>query len=119
MARERRWTALNDEWGDFLNDPELMHEAAKSELLPEEGRLRKFFTTSRCYFGLVAERVLGEQPRGVDLTHGRNRHEAPYTDVRYLRHVRRHLGLYAEALPDFLVDRHAFAGLDRDGQPVP
>ena len=61
LARERRWTALNDEWGDFLDDPELMHEAAKSELLPEDGRLRKFFTTSRCYFGLVAEEVLGEQ----------------------------------------------------------
>ena len=63
LARERRWTALNDEWGDFLDDPELMHEAAKSELLPQDGRLRKFFTTSRCYFGLVAEQVLDEQPR--------------------------------------------------------
>ena len=62
LARERRWTALNDEWGNFLDDPDLMHQAAKSELLPEDGRLRRFFTTSRCYFGPVAEQVLGEQP---------------------------------------------------------
>ena len=63
LARERRWSALNGEWGDFFDDPDLMHRAARSELLPTDGRLRKFFTTSRCYFGPVAERVLDEQPR--------------------------------------------------------
>ena len=63
LARERRWSALNDEWGDFLDEPDTMHEAARSELHLEDGRLRQFFTTSRCYFGPVAEEVLDEQPR--------------------------------------------------------
>lgn len=63
LARERRWSALNGEWGDFFDDPELMHQAARNELLPMSGRLQKFFTTGRCYFGPVAERVLAKQPR--------------------------------------------------------
>ena len=36
LARERRWSALNDEWGDFLDDPDTMREAARSELLPKD-----------------------------------------------------------------------------------
>jgi len=63
LARERRWSALNGEWGDFFEDPDLMHQAARSELLPEDGRLRQFFTTSRCYFGPLAEQVLEKQPQ--------------------------------------------------------
>ena len=63
VARERHWNALNDEWGNLFGDPEVMEEAARRELLPDGGRLPKFFTTSRCYFAPVSERVLDEQPR--------------------------------------------------------
>ena len=63
VARQRHWDALRDAWGDFFGDPDMMLRAARSELLPRGGRLRRFFTTSRCYFGLVAERVLDEPPR--------------------------------------------------------
>ena len=63
-ARERRWRALNEEWEQSFGDPDEMRGAARRELLPDGGRLRRFFTTTRCYFGLVAERVLQEQPRG-------------------------------------------------------
>lgn len=65
-ARERRWRALNDEWGDWterLADRDRLHEAARRELLPDGGRLAQFFTTARSYFGPVAERVLGEAPQ--------------------------------------------------------
>ena len=40
-----------------------MTEAARDELLPANGRLRRFFTTSRSYFGPIAEQVLDEPPR--------------------------------------------------------
>ena len=63
LARERHWSALNDEWGNFFGDLGVMDEAARRELLPNGDRLPKFFTTSRCYFGPVGERVLDEQPR--------------------------------------------------------
>ena len=63
VAREKRWRALNDEWGERLADSEAMQRAARIEVLPVGGRLPEFFTTSRCYFGPVAERVLHEQPR--------------------------------------------------------
>ena len=63
LARERHWNALNDEWGNFFGDLGLMDEAARRELLPDGDRLPKFFTTSRCYFGPMAEQVLDEQPQ--------------------------------------------------------
>lgn len=65
VARERRWRALNDEWGDWagLSDRDHLHGAARRELLPDHGRLPQFFTTARSYFGPVAERVLGEAPQ--------------------------------------------------------
>ena len=65
-ARERRWRALNDEWGNWIErlvDRDHLHEAARRELLPDRGRLPQFFTTARSYFGPVAERVLGEAPQ--------------------------------------------------------
>ena len=65
-ARERRWWALSDEWGDWaerLADQGYLHEAARRELLPDPGRLPQFFTTARSYFGPVAERVLAEAPQ--------------------------------------------------------
>ena len=65
VARERRWRALNDEWGDWtgLADRDHLHGAARRELLPAPDRLPQFFTTARSYFGPVAERVLGEAPQ--------------------------------------------------------
>ena len=63
VERERRWRALNDVWGDFHGDSDVMNAAARSELLPHDGRLPRFFTTRRCFFGPAAERVLAEQPQ--------------------------------------------------------
>ena len=63
VARARRWSALNDEWSDHLGDPEVMSAAARGELLPHDNGLPRFFTTSRSFFGPVAERVLNEQPQ--------------------------------------------------------
>ena len=62
-ARERRWRALNGEYGELVGDPDEMSRAARRELLPVASRLPDFFTTTRSYFGPVAERVLDEQPR--------------------------------------------------------
>ena len=64
-ARENRWDALSDNWGPEIHAPELMEAAAKGELLPDEdNRLPRFFTTSRSYFGVYAEKILSEPPRG-------------------------------------------------------
>lgn len=63
-ARENRWNALSDNWGTQLGVPELMEAAAKGELLPDaDNRLPRFFTTSRGYFGVYAEKILSEPPR--------------------------------------------------------
>lgn len=68
LARERRWEALSDVWGQDYDNPEAMDLAARSELLPDEtGRLPRFFTTSRTYFSGYGEKVLAEEPQGVDL----------------------------------------------------
>ena len=64
-ARARRWRALNANWGDWLDDAEVLAAAARAELLPDDaGRLPRFFTTSRSFFGPLGERVLAEEPRG-------------------------------------------------------
>ena len=63
VQRERRWNALNDEWVEHFDVPALIDAAARGELLPEGGRLPRFFTTSRCFFGPVAERILDEPPQ--------------------------------------------------------
>ena len=45
-------------------DPAGMNAWIRAVLTPApDGRLSRFFTTSRCYFGPVAERVIDEQPR--------------------------------------------------------
>ena len=63
VAREKRWRALNYAWGQEFGDPDRMTEAARNELLLANGRLQKFFTTSRSYFGPIAEQVLDEPSR--------------------------------------------------------
>ena len=62
-ARERHWRTLNDAWKDHVDDPGVMGEAARGELLPKNGRLPRFFTTNRSYFGSAGERILDERPR--------------------------------------------------------
>ena len=62
-ARERRWRALNDAWKDHLDDLDVMEGAARTELLPNNGYLPRFFTTNRSYFGPASERILAEYPR--------------------------------------------------------
>ncbi len=64
LAREKRWRALSDGWREYLGDPRVMQEAARMELSPgEDNRLPRFFTTSRSYFGPVAEETLAETPQ--------------------------------------------------------
>lgn len=64
LAREKRWRALNENWQDYFDDPQAMKEAARMELLPrEDNRLPLFFSTSRSYFGPVAEKILEEAPQ--------------------------------------------------------
>jgi len=59
LPRERRWRALSRNWSQYLDDPEVMESAARSELLPDRsGDLPRFFTTSRSYFGTYGERCL-------------------------------------------------------------
>ena len=63
-ARENRWDALNDNWGSEIDAPGLMEAAAKGELLPDQdNRLSRFFTTSRSYFDVYAEKILSEPPQ--------------------------------------------------------
>ncbi len=63
-AREKHWNALTDNWELKTDDPLMIEAAARAELLPgKNSRLPRFFTTSRSYFGVYAERVLSEPPR--------------------------------------------------------
>ena len=63
-AREKRWKALKNSWNSHWDDLDLMNAAARVELLPDgEKDLLKFFTTTRSYFGPLAERVLEQQPQ--------------------------------------------------------
>ena len=64
VAREHRWTALNESWAEYFDDSEVLKAAAQSELLPDENnRLPRFFTTSRSYFEAFGESVLAEPPQ--------------------------------------------------------
>ena len=59
-ARENIWSSLNENWKDHFDDPEVMAQAAKKELLPQNGDLSKFFTTSRSYFFPISEEILAQ-----------------------------------------------------------
>ena len=64
LAREKRWRALSESWRDHFHDSQVMQEAARLELSPgDDDRLPRFFTTSRSYFGPVAEAILAEAPQ--------------------------------------------------------
>ncbi|CZB15175.1 retron system putative HNH endonuclease [Candidatus Synechococcus spongiarum] len=63
-ARKQQWATLHTTSEDHFNNRQVMEEAARMQLLPgEDGRLPPFFSTSRSYFGPVAERILAEEPR--------------------------------------------------------
>lgn len=63
LARAKWWNDLIDE-SQHVQDAEAMGAWIQVVLTPDEdGRLLRFFTTSRCFFGPVAERILDEQPQ--------------------------------------------------------
>ena len=63
-ARAQRWDDLNSNWASYFDDPEVIEQVAREELLPEDGGvLSKFFTTNRSYFAPLSERILAEQPQ--------------------------------------------------------
>lgn len=63
-AREKQWNNLEEE-ADQIGDPDdsdIMEAWVRSVLMPDDaGRLVSFFTTTRSYFGSLAERVLKQQ----------------------------------------------------------
>ena len=62
-ARERRWRDLLDVWARHFQDDDAMAEAARRELLPrQDGRLARFFTTRRSFFGRYGEQALSVAP---------------------------------------------------------
>ncbi len=65
LQRERRrhLRNLEKETNSLIDDPAMLEEWAREYLLPRGGRLEKYFTTSRSFFGDVAERILEEAPR--------------------------------------------------------
>ena len=63
-ARENYYNALDDDLDEHLNTSEAIIEEARRTLLPDDaGTLRKFFSTSRTYFGEVGESVLSRTPQ--------------------------------------------------------
>ena len=66
LAREELWRMLEKAWEDLQGDEDIMREAAREELLPDDnnGRLPRFFTTKRSYFAAWGgEEILAEEPR--------------------------------------------------------
>ena len=63
-ARQKRWRALNDNWKHYFDDTQVMKAATRGELFPDNsGCLRRFFTTSRCFFGIYSEIPLSKEPQ--------------------------------------------------------
>ena len=63
-ARENRWNALSDSWQSDFGDSIRMSHGARIELLPsDDGQLKRFFSTSRAFFGTYAESVLSQPPQ--------------------------------------------------------
>ena len=62
-ARQRHRRRLDKDWQDLAHGA-AMEPWARRNLLPDhDGVLRRFFTTTRSYFGELGERVLAQQPR--------------------------------------------------------
>ena len=66
LAREKQWNNLEEE-ADQIGDPDdsdIMDAWIRSVLMPDDtGLLVAFFTTTRSYFGPLAERILEQQPQ--------------------------------------------------------
>ena len=61
LAREK-WRNDLVETSQYVEDADGMIAWVRTVMTPDaDDRLPRFFTTSRCYFGPVAERILGEQ----------------------------------------------------------
>lgn len=64
LARRNFLAALDNLDAGTLDHDSAIYEEALRALLPQnDGKLRKFFTTSRTYFGPVAESILAEPPK--------------------------------------------------------
>ena len=65
LVRARRDFRDNLAWATHRcqGDSDAIRRWAQNYLLPQKGSLRKFFTTSRSYFGKLGERILAEEPR--------------------------------------------------------
>ena len=62
-ARGRRWRDLLDVWAPHFQSGDAMTQGARNALLPgPDGRLARFFTTRRSFFGRYAEHVLSLTP---------------------------------------------------------
>lgn len=63
-ARSRRLRDLEAAWGEHLDQPAVLLNAAREELLPNtSGELSPFFTTAASYFAFVRETILAEPPQ--------------------------------------------------------
>ena len=64
-ARRDYWSNLVRQTPQYRGhpNPNAMRDWARSRLLPHNGRVSKFFTATRSYFGELGERVLAQQPR--------------------------------------------------------
>ena len=64
-ARRDYWNNLMRMMPRYQGDSNAIRNWAQNWLLPQtqNGNLRKFFTTSRSYFGELGERILAEEPR--------------------------------------------------------
>lgn len=64
-ARRDYWSSLVKQRPKYRSglNPNTMENWARSRLLPHNGVLSRFFTTTRSYFGELGERVLAGAPR--------------------------------------------------------
>lgn len=62
-ARKEYWDNLSGKMPAYRGDSDATEDWARSRLLPKNGTLPKFFTTSRSYFGELGERILAQRPR--------------------------------------------------------
>ena len=62
-ARKDYWDNLSVKMRAYRGDQNAMEDWARSRLLPQNGNLPKFFTTSRSYFAELGEDILEQHPR--------------------------------------------------------
>ena len=64
MEREKQLHRLHELYDNFGDNLGIIEAAARGELLPDDaGNLPGFFTTTRSYFGPLAELILAEPPQ--------------------------------------------------------